>query len=118
MIRAVSQGRSMTRYAVALALSVLFISVLSARAHADNWNVYIPPPPVSSNPPPFSPTTWVLAETVSDDDALFGDPCGEASMGLHYQYWNSGNRDASGRALHAVCVNQKTGEVVDSTKSP
>jgi hypothetical protein len=100
------------------ALRFLFISLLATPAFADNWNVYIPPPPDSANPPAFSASTWVLVETVSDDRALFGDPCGETSMDLHYRYWNSGDRDASARALHAVCVNQKTGAVVDSTKSP
>ena len=100
------------------ALSILSIALFGARASADNWNVYIPPPPASENPPPFSTSTWVLVKTVSDDEALFGDPCSQASMDLHYQYWNSGDRDASTRAQHAVCVNQKTGAVVDSTKSP
>jgi hypothetical protein len=108
----------MMRHAGALALSTLLIALLATEASADNWNVYIPPPPASSSPPPFAMTTWVLVETVSDDDALFGDPCSEAAMSLHYQYWNSGDRDTSMRALHAVCVDQKTGAVVDSTKSP
>jgi len=108
----------MMRYIGAFALSILSIVPLATRASADNWNVYIPPPPASTNPPAFSANSWVLAETVSDDDAIFGDPCGEASMGLHYQYWNSGNRDASARALHAVCVDQENGTVVDSTNSP
>jgi hypothetical protein len=99
------------------ALSILSIA-LATPASADNWNVYIPPAPAAANPPPFSASSWVLVKTVSDDDALFGDPCGETSMSLHYQYWNAGNRDASARALQAVCVNQKTGAVVDSTKSP
>ncbi len=85
---------------------------------AETWNGYSPPPPGTTNPPSFPTNSWVLAETVSDDDAIFGDPCGEASMGLHYQYWNSGDRDASARALHAVCVDQQNGTVVDSTKSP
>ena len=107
----------MTRYVGALALSFLSIA-LATPASADNWNVYIPPPPASSNPPAFSASAWVFVKTVSDDDALFGDPCGETSMTLHYQYWNSGDRDASARALQAVCVNQKDGTVVDSTKSP
>ena len=100
------------------ALNVLFVALFSTPVTADNWNVYIPPPPDSQNPPAFSASTWILVETVSDDDALFGDPCGEAAMNLHYKYWNSGDRDASGRAQHAVCVNQKNGKVVDSTKSP
>lgn len=107
----------MTRYVGALALGFLSIA-LEAPASADNWNVYIPPPPASSTPPAFNASAWLLVKTVSDDDALFGDPCGETSMNLHYQYWNSGDRDASARALQAVCVNQKDGTVVDSTKSP
>lgn len=108
----------MTRRTGAFALSVLFIALAAPCAGADNWNVYIPPPPASNNPPPFAMSTWVFMKTVSDDDALFGDPCSQASMDLHYQYWSSGDRDTSMRALHAVCVNQQTGAVVDSTKSP
>ena len=108
----------MTRPAGAVALSVLSVAMLASRASADNWNVYIPPPPASANPPPFATNAWVFVETVSDDDALFGDPCGGAAMDLHYRYWNSGDRDTSMRALHAVCVNQQNGTVVDSTKSP
>ena len=103
-----------------LVLSTISLSLLSlpALAEADNWNVYIPPPPAAANPPPFSTSTWIFVKTVSDDDATFGDPCGETSMALHYQYWESGDRDSSARALQAVCVNQQNGTVVDSTKTP
>ena len=107
----------MMRCVGAFTLGVLSVA-LATPSLADNWSVYIPPRPASNNPPPFSTSSWVFVENVSDDDALFGDPCGETSMSLHYQYWNSGDRDTSMRALHAVCVNQKDGTVVDSTKSP
>jgi hypothetical protein len=106
------------RHLGAVALSILSVALLATRASADNWNVYIPPPPASNNPPAFSMSSWVFVKTVTDDDTVFGDPCGETAMALHYDYWNSGDRDTSMRALHAVCVNQQTGAVVDSTKSP
>jgi hypothetical protein len=113
-----NKGRFMMRHVGAVALGILSIVLPATQACADNWNVYIPPPPASTNPPPFSTSSWVFVKTVSDDDAVFGDPCGETAMGLHYEYWNSGDRDSSMRALHAVCVDQKNGAVVDSTKSP
>lgn len=65
-------------------------------------HLYIPPPPDTDNPPPFSTSTWILYARYSE----YG--CIEAPMALHYKAWREGDRDLSMRALDGVCYDPAT----------
>jgi hypothetical protein len=105
---------------------VALCALASTPGFASHWNVYIPPPPYSETPPVFSASTWVLAQTADSDDPT-ADPfefdpdngdidCNGAAQGVHTKYYGAGDKDASQRALQAVCVSQETGKVIPTGK--
>jgi hypothetical protein len=78
---------------------------------AATWNVYLPPPPYTNDPPPFSASTWTLVSNYDDEDEM--NDCAGAALSLHYQYFNENQADSDRwkRALRVVCVNQQTGAI-------